>query len=82
MLLGYAAFAFALGVTAGVLLRRTLPAMAVTLVVFAAIQLLVPAFIRPSIIAPEQLTAPLTVSSASVLIRQGHRGPSTVTVPG
>jgi hypothetical protein len=28
---GYAAFAFALGVTAGLLIRRTLPAMAVTL---------------------------------------------------
>ena len=31
---GYAALAFALGVTAGVLIRRTLPAMAVTLGVF------------------------------------------------
>ena len=34
---GYAAFAFALGVTAGLLIRRTLPAMAVTLAVFAAV---------------------------------------------
>ena len=33
---GYAAFAFALGVTAGLLFRRTLPAMAVTLVGFVA----------------------------------------------
>ena len=33
---GYAAFGFALGVTAGVLIRRTVPTMAVTLVVFAA----------------------------------------------
>jgi hypothetical protein len=33
---GYAAFAFALGVTVGLLIRRTVPAMAVTLVVFAA----------------------------------------------
>lgn len=70
--LGYAAFAFALGVAAGVLIRRTLPAMAVTLVVFAAIQLLVPMFIRPNIIPPEHVTAPLNVSSASVLIRQGQ----------
>ena len=30
--LGYAAFAFVLGVTAGALIRRTIPAMAVTLV--------------------------------------------------
>ena len=39
--IGYAAFAFVLGVTAGVLIRRTLPAMAVTLAVFAAVQLIV-----------------------------------------
>jgi len=34
--MGYAAFGFALGVTAGLLIRRTLPAMAATLVVFLA----------------------------------------------
>jgi hypothetical protein len=56
---GYAAFAFALGVTAGVLLRRTLPAMAVTLVAFAVIQVLVPNFVRPHLLPPAQATAPL-----------------------
>jgi hypothetical protein len=55
--LGYAAFAFALGVTAGVLIRRTLPAMAVTLVIFAAVQFLVPNFVRPHLIPPVQTTA-------------------------
>lgn len=54
--LGYAAFAFALGAAAGVLLRRTLPAMAVTLVVFAAIQVLVPVLVRPHLIPPVQTT--------------------------
>jgi hypothetical protein len=49
---GYAAFAFALGVTAGVLLRRTIPAMALTLGVFAAVQLAWPNWIRPHLIAP------------------------------
>ena len=44
---GYAAFAFALGVTAGVLIRRTLPAMAVTLAGFAAVQFAWPTWIRP-----------------------------------
>ena len=34
--IGYAAFAFALGLTAGALIRRTVPAMATTLVAFAA----------------------------------------------
>ena len=40
--IGYAAFAFALGITAGVLIRRTLPAMAATLAAFAAVQIALP----------------------------------------
>jgi hypothetical protein len=56
--LGYAAFAFALGVTAGVLIRRTLPAMAITLAVFAAVAIMVPIFVRPHLISPVHVTAP------------------------
>jgi hypothetical protein len=63
--LGYAAFAFALGVTAGVLLRRTLPAMAVTLVAFAVIQVLVPNLVRPHLLPPAHITAPLNLQAAS-----------------
>jgi ABC-type cobalamin transport system ATPase subunit len=37
----------ALGVTAGLLIRRTLPAMAVTVVIFAAVQFAVPLWVRP-----------------------------------
>jgi len=55
--LGYAAFAFALGVTLGMLLRRTLPAMALTLVLFAAAQLVMPAFVRPHLASPQHATA-------------------------
>ena len=56
--LGYAAFAFVLGVTAGVLIRRTVPAMAATLAVFAGIQVAWPAFVRPHLVAPvRRLTA-------------------------
>lgn len=58
--LGYAAFAFALGTAAGLVLRRTLPAMAVTLVVFAAIQVLVPVLVRPHLIPPLRSTQPMT----------------------
>jgi hypothetical protein len=68
--LGYAAFAFALGVTAGVLLRRTLPAMAVTLVAFAVIQVLVPNFVRPHLLPPAHLTAPVD-SSVGVNVNAG-----------
>jgi hypothetical protein len=50
--IGYAAFAFALGVTAGVVIRRTLPAMAVTLVTFVAVRLAFTQWVRPNFAAP------------------------------
>ncbi|MFI7702109.1 ABC transporter permease [Nonomuraea sp. NPDC049480] len=50
--IGYAAFAFVLGVTVGMLVRRTLPAMALTLAIFAAIQLAMPLLVRPHLMPP------------------------------
>ncbi len=50
--IGYAAFALALGVTAGVLIRRTVPAMAATLAAFTAVQFAWPNWIRPHLIPP------------------------------
>jgi hypothetical protein len=50
--IGYAALAFAAGVTAGVLLRRTMPAMALTFGIFAVVQVAWAAWIRPYIIPP------------------------------
>ncbi|HEX4216719.1 MAG TPA: hypothetical protein VIA06_25670 [Candidatus Dormibacteraeota bacterium] len=52
--LGYAAFAFALGVTAGVLIRRAIPAMALTLSVFVLLQVAVPLWARPHLFPPER----------------------------
>lgn len=50
--IGYAAFAFALGVTAGVLWRRTLPAMATTLAFYVAVRVPFFHFIRPHLLTP------------------------------
>jgi hypothetical protein len=50
--IGYAAFAFALGVAAGVLWRRTVPAMATTLVAFIAVRLPFAHFVRPRLLSP------------------------------
>ena len=61
--IGYAAFAFALGVTAGIIIRRTIPAMAATLVGFAAVQLAWPSWIRPHLIAPVHTTTALNPAS-------------------
>ena len=52
--IGYAAFAFAFGVLAGVLIRRTVPAMAATLVGFVATRLLFNHFVLPKLVAPMQ----------------------------
>jgi hypothetical protein len=59
--IGYAAFAFALGVTSGALLRRTLPAMATTLAGFVAIRLAVVEWLRPNLATPVHRTVLDTV---------------------
>ncbi|MGW3992527.1 transporter [Amycolatopsis sp. NPDC004772] len=58
--IGYAAFALALGVAVGMLLKRTVAAMAVTLVTLAAVLLLVPAFVRPYLLPPQTETVAIT----------------------
>jgi len=65
---GYAAFAFALGVTAGVLIRRTIPAMAVTLAVFVGVQILMPLAIQPHLIPPVHVTAPFNANQANEIM--------------
>jgi hypothetical protein len=55
--LGYAAFAFTLGTAAGALIRRTVPAMAITLAIFAAAQIAMPTGVRPHLIPPDHTVA-------------------------
>jgi hypothetical protein len=50
--LGYAAFGFVLGVTLGLLIRRTLPAMATTLGVFLAVRLGFTYLVRQHLMSP------------------------------
>jgi hypothetical protein len=57
--LGYAAFAFVLGVVAGMVIRRTVPAMAITLAVVVAAQILMPTVIRAHLIPPVHKTVAL-----------------------
>jgi hypothetical protein len=52
VVIGYAAFAIALGVTAGLLIRRTVPAMATTLAAFIGIKVASIFWLRPHLIAP------------------------------
>jgi hypothetical protein len=55
--LGYAAFAFALATAVGALTRRTVPAMAITLAIFAAAQVVMPLAVRPHLVPPSHTTA-------------------------
>ncbi|MEV6868779.1 ABC transporter permease [Streptosporangium subroseum] len=75
--MGYAAFAFVLGVTVGMLVHRTLPAMALTLAVFAAIQLAMPLLVRPHLMPP--VTSTFELGQANVegisMSREGGGGP-------
>ncbi|WP_214403190.1 ABC transporter permease subunit [Pseudonocardia lacus] len=61
---GYAVLAFVLGVTVGMLVRRALPAMAITLAVFFALQLAVPLLVRPHLMTP--VTATFELSTENV----------------
>jgi hypothetical protein len=76
--IGYAAFAFVLGVTVGVLLRRTIAAMAITLALFALVQLAMPNWVRPHLITPAQTSAAFDASNLTGLFI----GNGQVTVTG
>jgi hypothetical protein len=57
--IAYVAFAVALGVTAGVFIRRTLPAMATTCFVFVVVRMAFTQFVRPNLMAQKVLTTAL-----------------------
>lgn len=79
--LGYAAFAFALGVTAGVLLRHTVPAMAATLAAFLFIQIAWPIWVRPHLIPPAHKFVALTAANIPNADLAVGPGGSTIIVP-
>jgi hypothetical protein len=74
--IGYAALAFALGVTAGVLLRRTLPAMATTIVAYVFSRLAEAAWVRPNLLPPAHTN--LAVQADNIGIGVGPGGGPTV----
>jgi hypothetical protein len=72
--IAYAAFAFALGVTAGVLIRRTVPAMAATLVAFVGIRLADFEWLRPHLMSPLTITTAFNANPGN--------GPGTPAIDG
>jgi ABC-type transport system involved in multi-copper enzyme maturation permease subunit len=83
--IGAAALAFTIGVCAGLLLRRTLPAMAVTLGVFAALLVAMPVAVSPHLISPAQYTRPVVVNLATpamVMTSNGQINDPVRDMPG
>ena len=76
--IGYAALAFTFGTVVGLLLRRTLPAMAVTLVVFIAFQFFFPNVVRPSLMPPDRTTLAMTAEAINSAQNLGSIGGGSV----
>jgi hypothetical protein len=68
---GYAAFALVLGVTAGLLLRRTVAAMAASLAVLGVVEVAMAVWVRAHLIAPLRSSMPLRTAAIQELEIQG-----------
>jgi hypothetical protein len=76
--IGYALFAFALGVTMGLLIRRTVPAMAATLAVYIAAVVSMPLWIRAHLAPASHTALPLDVDN----IHGMRIGPGGIQITG
>jgi hypothetical protein len=81
----YALFAVALGIAAGTLVRRTLPALAITVAAFAALRLLIEDYVRPhymaAITTTFSITHPVTPAGAYWQLANGAIGPGGQLYP-
>jgi hypothetical protein len=77
---GYAIFAMALGICAGTLLRRSIPALAVTLAGFTGLRVMTSQWLRLHYMTPVtvyyKLTAPFTPVGSYLPLSQGAVGPN------
>jgi hypothetical protein len=72
--IGYAAFGFAVGVTAGLLIRRSIPAMAVTLGVYIAAVAAMPLWVRAHLAPVVHSSVPLDLDRLNgIEIRNGSQ---------
>ncbi|MFI6815373.1 ABC transporter permease [Nonomuraea sp. NPDC050328] len=68
--MAYAAFGFVLGIVVGLLARRTLAAMALTLLIFTGVQLAVPLLVRPHLQPPIRASVELTAANVDGFSRE------------
>jgi hypothetical protein len=83
---GYALFAVALGIAAGTLLRRTLPALAVTLAVFIAVRVVIAQVVRAhymtAVTTTYSLLTGFTPRGSILQLSQGVRRPNGQVISG
>jgi ABC-type transport system involved in multi-copper enzyme maturation permease subunit len=73
---GYAAFAFAVGVTLGALIHRVQPAMATTLAGYIVARIAVSFWVRPHLMAPSHTNVSLASSMVGMGIVKSPSGPA------
>jgi hypothetical protein len=72
--IGYAIFAFTLGVTLGMLIRRTVPAMAATLAIYSVSVYSMQEWIRERLVSASHAINPLDISALdSLMISEGNQ---------
>ena len=85
----WAVLAFVIGVVIGIVVRRTIAAMAITIVIVVLLQFLWPSFIRPHLLTPMRATAPVTLEGLNSMLVSSSGGvavavnqPGTPRLPG
>jgi len=78
--LGMTVLALLIGVTAGLLVRRSIAAMAVTLVAVVAVQLFMPLVVQTHLLPPKQLTTTITEDRLTGFTGRPGLGPDQMVV--
>jgi hypothetical protein len=76
---GYTVFCLVLGVTLGAVLRRTLPAMALTMALFVAVQIALPLWVRPHLAPPIEVSVTLRRGTLDGIRADGSGRPVSLT---
>lgn len=77
--IGYAIFALVLGTFVGLVVRRSVAAMAITLAVYVFIQIAVPMWVRPHLVAPVSITETISESTIDGITAEAG-GPFNITL--
>ena len=76
----YAVFAVALGIAIGSVVRRVLPALAITIAVFLAVRVPIAVYLRPHFLPPLRTVASLRAPTGAWVLSQSLVGPHGATV--